>query len=151
MFKVISATLTLLAACIVLVVVVLKTGDSGSAKEVANDQLPELPKPAEAKSSKSTTSSTVIADQPSPPTNDPRVANMQWLPGGRFEMGELNTVPDEFPPHAVELDGFWIDTTEVTNRQFKEFVAATGYLTTAERAPELRSIMPDSMPDSETI
>lgn len=69
---------------------------------------------------------------------------MQWLSGGRFEMGESNTVPDEFPPHPVELDGFWIDTTEVTNRQFKEFVDATGYLTTAERPPELRSIMPDS-------
>ena len=56
----------------------------------------------------------------------------------------LNTVPDEFPPHLVALDGFWMDTTEVTNQQFKEFVDATGYLTTAERPPELRSIQPDS-------
>ncbi len=39
-----------------------------------------------------------------------------------------------------------MDTTEVTNRQFREFVDATGYLTTAERAPELRSIQPDSEP-----
>lgn len=149
MFKVISATLTLLVAGVILVVVVLKTGETGSRKEVSNDQLQVPPRraeaePAGAKSSKSTASSTIIADQQASPTNDPRVANMQWLSGGRFEMGELNTVPDEFPPHAVELDGFWIDTTEVTNRQFKEFVDATGCLTTAERPPELRSIMPDS-------
>ena len=144
MLKVISAALTLFVAAIVLVVVVLKTGDSGSVKEVANQQPSEPPKLAETKSAKSIAPSTVVADQPAPITDDPRIANMQWLPGGRFEMGERNTVPDEFPPHPVELDGFWIYTTEVTNRQFKEFVEATGYLTTAERAPELRSIMPDS-------
>ena len=37
-----------------------------------------------------------------------------------------------------------MDTTEVTNQQFREFVDATGYVTTAERAPELRSIQPES-------
>jgi formylglycine-generating enzyme required for sulfatase activity len=33
----------------------------------------------------------------------------------------------------VKVDGFWMDATEVTNRQFKLFVDATGYITTAER------------------
>ena len=85
-----------------------------------------------------------LSRQPAPKTDDPRIVGMQWLPGGRFEMGELNTAPDEFPPHVVELDGFWMDPTEVTNQQFKAFVDATGYVTTAELPPELRSIQPGS-------
>ena len=38
-----------------------------------------------------------------------------------------------YPIHQVEVDAFWLDCTEVTNRQFAEFVAATGYVTFAER------------------
>jgi formylglycine-generating enzyme required for sulfatase activity len=34
-----------------------------------------------------------------------------------------------------------MDATEVTNAQFREFVEATGYVTTAERAPKLEEIM----------
>lgn len=79
-----------------------------------------------------------------PKSDDPRLKDMVWIPAGRFTMGELNTMPDEFPPHDVELDAFWMDATEVTNEQFKAFVDATGYVTTAERAPELRSIQPGS-------
>lgn len=41
--------------------------------------------------------------------------------------------PDESPVHRVRVDGFWMDATEVTNRQFAAFVAATGYVTVAER------------------
>lgn len=144
MFKVISAALTLLVAGSLLLVVVLKTGDPGATRDAVSEQTREPLKSPESMTPKSSAQSTVIAEQAAPQTNDPRVVGMQWLPGGKFEMGELNSVPDEFPPHVVGLDGFWIDTTEVTNRQFKEFVDATGYLTTAERAPELRSIQPDS-------
>lgn len=46
------------------------------------------------------------------------------------------TAPDALPLHKVILDGFWMDRTEVTNRQFAAFVKATGYLTVAERAPD---------------
>lgn len=49
--------------------------------------------------------------------------------------------PDEKPVHRVRVDGFWMDTTPVTNKQFKEFVDATGYVTTAEKAPTLEEIM----------
>jgi len=77
-------------------------------------------------------------------SDDPRFKGMVWIPTGKFLMGEVDTVPDEFPPHEVELDGFWMDTTEVTNAEFKAFVDVTGYVTTAERAPELRSIKPGS-------
>ncbi len=49
--------------------------------------------------------------------------------------------PDESPAHLVRLSGFWMDKTDVTNRQFQEFVEATGYVTTAEKAPTLEEIM----------
>ena len=60
---------------------------------------------------------------------------MVWIPPGTFTMGWNGPEgrPDERPAHQVQLDGFWIDATEVTNAQFAAFVEATGYLTTAER------------------
>lgn len=81
---------------------------------------------------------------PAPQSNDPRLADMVWIPGGRFEMGSESGAPDEYPVHEVELDGFWMDRHEVTNRQFREFVEATGYVTTAEQPPKLRSVEPGS-------
>lgn len=60
---------------------------------------------------------------------------MVWLPGGRFNMGEDARYPEEGPPREVEVDGFWISRTEVTNAEFAKFVAATGYRTEAERDP----------------
>jgi formylglycine-generating enzyme required for sulfatase activity len=54
--------------------------------------------------------------------------------------------PDEKPAHRVRVDGFWMDQTEVTNAQFRAFVAATGYATTAERAPTLEEIMSQVAP-----
>lgn len=84
----------------------------------------------------------VIAPKEKP--DDPRLANMVWVPGGTFEMGELQGEPDEFPPHQVRLEGFWMDETEVTNAEFKRFVDATRYMTTAEQPPKLRSIKPGS-------
>ena len=35
---------------------------------------------------------------------------------------------DERPVHSVEISSFWMDETEVTNAEFKEFVDATDYL-----------------------
>lgn len=68
---------------------------------------------------------------------------MVWIPGGEFTMGSENndSKKDEKPRHQVKVDGFWMDATPVTNRQFKEFVEATGYVTTAEKAPTLEEIM----------
>ena len=40
---------------------------------------------------------------------------------------------DEAPPHEVQVGDFWMDETEVSNRQFQEFVQATGYVTIAEK------------------
>ncbi len=71
-------------------------------------------------------------------------AGMVWIPGGQFMMGTNEGKPDEGPAHPVELDGFWMDQHEVTNREFAKFVEATGYVTTSERQPELLSIKDDS-------
>jgi formylglycine-generating enzyme required for sulfatase activity len=70
-------------------------------------------------------------------------AGMCWIPGGVFTMGSEGpeSRPDERPTHQVRVDSFWIDASEVTNAQFRAFVQATGYVTTAERAPELAAIM----------
>ena len=51
---------------------------------------------------------------------------MIWIAGGTFRMGSDQHYPEEAPVHRVTVDGFWIDRTPVTNRQFKAFVKATG-------------------------
>lgn len=63
-------------------------------------------------------------------------AEMRWVPPGRYLIGARPLRPEEGPPRSHNLPGFWIDQTEVTNAQFAAFVAATGYLTLAERAPD---------------
>lgn len=77
--------------------------------------------------------------------------NMAWIPGGTFEMGATDREgrPDEYPAHQVTLKGFWMDRHEITNAQFAQFVAATGYLTTAERKPdwnEMKKQLPEGTP-----
>lgn len=62
---------------------------------------------------------------------------MIWVEGGKFLMGSDHHYREESPQHSVVVDGFWIDATPVTNRQFSEFVDATGYVTVAEIAPSL--------------
>jgi formylglycine-generating enzyme len=42
---------------------------------------------------------------------------------------------DAVPIHRVYVDGFWMDETEVTNAQFRQFVEETGYITVAEIKP----------------
>ena len=67
---------------------------------------------------------------------------MLWIPGGTFRMGSDKHYPEEAPVHRVTVDGFWIDRTPVTNRQFKEFVRATGHVTFAEIAARSRRTIP---------
>lgn len=63
-------------------------------------------------------------------------SEMIWIEGAKFTMGSVNFYPEEAPLARVSVDGFWIDRTPVTNRQFAEFVAATGHVTLAELAPD---------------
>jgi sulfatase modifying factor 1 len=80
-------------------------------------------------------------------TPEPAPEGMVWIPGGEFSMGAVDPLgkdanavgmqatTDSRPIHRVFVDGFWMDKTEVTNRQFEAFVKATGYVTVAERKP----------------
>jgi formylglycine-generating enzyme required for sulfatase activity len=70
-------------------------------------------------------------------------AGMRWIPGGEFTMGSdaPYAYRAEGPAHRVRLDGFWMDETDVTNAQFRAFVEATGYVTTAEKTPTVEEIM----------
>lgn len=63
---------------------------------------------------------------------------MIWIPGGTFGMGSDRHYPEEAPVHRVTLGGFWMDRSPVTNRQFKEFVRATGHVTFAEIPPDAK-------------
>jgi formylglycine-generating enzyme required for sulfatase activity len=61
---------------------------------------------------------------------------MVRLPGGTFRMGSDHHYPEEAPVHRVAVSPFWIDRTPVTNRQFRQFIDETGYVTVAEIAPD---------------
>jgi formylglycine-generating enzyme required for sulfatase activity len=63
-------------------------------------------------------------------------ADMLLIPGGTFRMGSDRHYPEEAPVHRVAVEGFLIDRTPVTNRQFKDFVRATGHVTFAEIPPD---------------
>ena len=70
---------------------------------------------------------------------------MAFIPSGSFRMGSDAHYREEAPAHTVQVDGFYIDRTPVTNRQFKEFVKATGYVTVAEQVPDARDY-PGALP-----
>jgi formylglycine-generating enzyme len=66
---------------------------------------------------------------------------MALIPAGTFTMGRTRETPDDKtgmrplvlrddrPPHKVTLDEFWMDTHEVTQAQYAEFVKKTGHRT----------------------
>jgi formylglycine-generating enzyme required for sulfatase activity len=70
----------------------------------------------------------------------PRMAGappgMVLVTGGEFDMGSNEPMfRDARPVHRVRVRDFYIDQTEVTNADWAAFVAATRYVTVAERAP----------------
>jgi sulfatase modifying factor 1 len=94
-------------------------------------------------------------------------AGMVWVAGGSFTMGtNFEVVPenpnsmvenpdrikqDEYPPHRVELDGFWMKATPVTNREFAEFVEMTGFRTFAERTPTREDLLRSGLAPTQPI
>lgn len=96
-----------------------------------------------------TVKATILSDTTYRQKNNKK--GMRWIPGGTFMMGAAHKDgrPDEYPVHAVKLAGFYMDTTEITNRQFSSFVNATGYQTVAERKPDwevLKKQLPSGTP-----
>src|SRR5262249_50328699 len=70
---------------------------------------------------------------------------------GEFTMGTDSEIgwSDEKPAHRVRVDGFFMDETEVTNAQFRQFVEETGYVTTAERPVDVEAILRQLPPGAE--
>jgi len=84
-------------------------------------------------------STVVISEQSAP------FFGMSRIDGGAFRMGSDHHYPEEAPAHQVTVDSFWIDETPVTNRQFRDFVRATGHITTAEIVPDAKDY-PGALP-----
>ncbi|HEU5468252.1 MAG TPA: SUMF1/EgtB/PvdO family nonheme iron enzyme, partial [Steroidobacteraceae bacterium] len=111
----------------------------------------ETPAPAATPAAAMATNATSESFAPTTPNPDaapgPAPEGMAWIPGGEFSMGAVDPLgkdanvvgmqatEDSRPIHRVRVNGFWMDETEVTNRQYAEFVKATGYVTVAERTP----------------
>lgn len=77
---------------------------------------------------------------------------MVWVPKKTFLQGakanDTYAMPREKPAHKVTVDGFFIDITEVTNKQFKTFVNATNYITVAERKIDWETIKKELPPNT---
>ena len=78
-------------------------------------------------------------------------SDMVLIPAGEYMMGGEGglALPRESPRHPVKVDAFYMDTQEVTNAQFREFVKATGYTTIAERMVDweiLKTQLPPGTP-----
>lgn len=75
----------------------------------------QLPKPIEGK--------------PRPPAPVVTGENMVYIAGGEFFMGNPNyDAPyNETPVRTVTIHAFYMDATEVTNRQYRAFLEATGH------------------------
>ncbi|WP_299098264.1 formylglycine-generating enzyme family protein [uncultured Winogradskyella sp.] len=78
---------------------------------------------------------------------------MVWVEQKTFLQGAKDAdqyaMPREKPAHWVTVDGFFMDITEVTNKQFKAFVEATNYVTIAEREidwEEMKKELPPNTP-----
>ena len=68
-----------------------------------------------------------------------------WIPSQTVVLGSDQHYVEEAPAQPVDVDGFWIHTHQVTNAEFAEFAATTGYLTVAERP-----LNPADYPDAPT-
>ncbi|WP_370479894.1 formylglycine-generating enzyme family protein [Tamlana flava] len=88
-------------------------------------------------------------------TNNGIVApeGMVWVNKKTFTQGakegDKYAMPREKPAHLVTVDGFFIDVTEVTNKQFKAFVDATNYVTVAEQPvnwEDMKKELPEGTP-----
>lgn len=77
-------------------------------------------------------------------------ADMVWVEKKRYLQGAKVNDPyamnREKPSHHVTVDGFYIDATEVTNKQFEAFVNATNYITVAERPIDWEDLKKDLPP-----
>lgn len=100
--------------------------------------------------SKTKTIPTILIEKPNDITPP---EGMVWVKGKTFTQGakavDQFAMMREKPAHQVQVDGFFIDITEVTNKQFKVFVDATNYVTVAERPidwEDMKKELPEGTP-----
>ena len=83
-----------------------------------------------------------------------RKDGMVKIVGGTTLMGSEGTFetpygrkefPEENPQMKIEVTGFWIDETEVTNAQFRKFVEATDYVTFSEQELDISTLPPEAL------
>jgi sulfatase modifying factor 1 len=65
--------------------------------------------------------------------SQPCPVGMVAIPGGTFRIGASGQLPEERSADGVTVKRFCMDSHEVTNAQFAQFVKETGYITVAER------------------
>jgi len=63
----------------------------------------------------------------------PRIGELVFIQGGSLTLGSVEGDNDNKPPKEIKVKSFYIGATEVTVKEFSDFVKATGYVTTAER------------------
>ena len=86
-------------------------------------------------------------------TTEEAPEGMVWIAGGTYSMGAVSgdqhAMSHEYPVQQKTVKGFFMDKAPVTNKEFSAFVAATGYVTLAERKPdweELKKQLPNDTP-----
>ena len=75
---------------------------------------------------------------------------MKYIAGGEFTMGtdDEASFENERPAHRVRVGAFFLDEHDVTNAEFRRFVEATGYVTTAERRVDWEELKKQLPPDT---
>lgn len=69
------------------------------------------------------------------PSETSAIEGMSHIPSGTLSMGGDNdqAASNEFPKHDVNVESFYMDIHEITNKEFATFTKETGYETVAER------------------
>ncbi len=108
---------------------------NGAYSELARKRKEELRKKPATETSPPATSPERGATSSKPAQRDLDVEeyDMALIPAGTFQMGSNDGESDEKPVHSVTVSSFYLGKYEVTVRQFKEFIDASGYTTDAEK------------------
>jgi sulfatase modifying factor 1 len=133
-------------------------------------ELPVVTPQAQPTTTQGTTATQTTATKPKPAAGPAKKitgkdgAPMVLIPAGNFLMGSTKDEVDrailscvkelkkdqqtcegrykpELPQHRVQIDSFYLDQYEVTNRLFAKFVEATGHHTTAEKEGTSRALV----------
>ena len=93
---------------------------------------PPPPPPTPTSRPTSTPAAESVETKETEPEAPPTIGIMVEIPAGTFVLGNDNSDPNEAPAQDMDLPAFMIDTFEVTNADFANFVEAAGYVTYRE-------------------